>query len=146
MSTLKGIFKPKNPQKYKGNVANIHYRSSWELKTMMKLDSNPNVISWSSEELVIPYRSPIDNKIHRYFPDFMVEQINKFGKKETLVIEIKPKKETVPPVKPKKMTRRYINEALTYGKNMAKWSAAEEICSIRKWKFVIFTETELFGK
>ena len=72
MKTYKGYFKPKNPKKYKGDPTNIIYRSSWECKLMIRLDEDPNVISWGSEEIIIPYRSPIDNKIHRYFVDFIV--------------------------------------------------------------------------
>jgi hypothetical protein len=84
MSKYKGFFKPKNPDKYMGNPTNIIYRSSWELKLMIRLDEDPSIISWGSEEVVIPYRSPIDNRIHRYFVDFIVNKINRNGKKETV--------------------------------------------------------------
>lgn len=143
MKAHKGYFKPKNSKKYKGNPTNIIYRSSWELKLMMRLDEDPNIISWGSEEIVIPYRSPLDNKIHRYFVDFIVTKINKQGIKETVLIEVKPAKQTKPPKVQKNITRKYITEVKTWGVNEAKWKAAKEYCDDRKWKFYIFTEKEL---
>jgi hypothetical protein len=143
MKTYKGYFKPKNPKKYKGDPTNIIYRSSWECKLMIRLDEDPNVISWGSEEIIIPYRSPIDNKIHRYFVDFIVTKINKEGIKETILIEVKPEKQTKPPKIQKNITRKYITEVKTWGVNEAKWKAAKEYCDDRKWKFYIFTEKEL---
>ena len=144
-----GRFKPKNPSKYMGDPTNIIYRSGWEFKLMRYLDSHPNVLQWGSEELVIPYRSPIDGRMHRYFPDFLVKQINKYGNKETILIEVKPKAQTVPPdiTKAKtatgKASRRYINEVKTWGINQAKWKAAEEFCDDRGWKFQIMHEGHL---
>jgi hypothetical protein len=138
MST-KGRFKPKNPHKYKGNPANIIYRSSWELKLMNYLDTHEEVVQWSSEEFCIPYRSPIDNRIHRYFPDFWIKN----SKEEVMVIEVKPSKQTLPPAVPKKKTPRYIQEVLEYGKNQAKWKSAREFCADRNWQFVVMTEKEL---
>lgn len=138
MST-KGRFKPKNPQKYKGNPANIIYRSSWELKLMSYLDTHEEVIQWSSEEFSIPYRSPVDEKIHRYFPDFWMKR--KDG--SITVIEVKPAKQTVPPDQPAKVTRRYVQEVFEYGKNQAKWKAAREFCADRNWEFMVMTEKEL---
>lgn len=149
MVTYKGKFKPKNPSKYTGDATNIIYRSSWELKLMVLLDNHPNVIRWGSEEIAIPYESPIDGRIHRYYPDFFVEQINKDGKKERLLIEVKPKQQTQPPdinnkLTPKGMiSKKYLNEVMTYGVNQAKWKAAIEMCKDRGWKFQIMTETEL---
>jgi hypothetical protein len=141
--SYRGLFKPRNPSKYKGNPNNIIYRSSWELKLMRHLDIHPDVLFWASEELVIPYRSPIDNKIHRYYPDFYVKKRNSQGVVETLLIEVKPKKQSVPPTPQSKPTKRYLNEVMTYGINMAKWKAAKEYCEDRKWKFLVMTETEL---
>lgn len=143
MKTYKGYFKPKNPKKYKGDPTNIIYRSSWECKLMIRLDEDPNVISWGSEEIIIPYRSPIDNKIHRYFVDFIVTKINKEGIKETILIEVKPEKQTKPPKIQKNITRKYITEVKTWGVNEAKWKAAKEFCADRKYKFIILTEHEL---
>lgn len=138
----KGFFKPKNYKKYRGDPSNIIYRSRWELKLMTYLDSHPDVIEWSSEEFFIPYRSPIDNKIHRYFPDFYVKRKNKAGKTETLIIEVKPLKQTKPP-ETEKRTKRYIQEVMTWGINSSKWKCAEEFCKDRGWKFQIMTEKEL---
>ena len=143
MATYKGFFKPKNPQKYRGDPTNIIYRSGWELKLMLYLDEHKDVINWGSEELIIPYRSPIDGKVHRYFPDFIVTKINKQGLKETAIIEVKPKKQTVPPQKQSKVTKRYLTEVKNWGVNEAKWKAATEFCKDRGWSFHIFTEKEL---
>lgn len=109
---------------------------------MIYLDQHPDVISWASEEFFIPYRSPVDNKIHKYYPDFLVRKRNAQGIAETLLIEVKPAVQTKPPVV-KKKTRRYISEVKTYGVNNAKWKAAQDYCEDRKWKFVIMTEKEL---
>lgn len=139
-----GKFKPRNPKKYMGDPTNIVYRSGWELKLMVYLDKHPNVLQWGSEELVIPYRSPIDGKVHRYFTDFIVKQINKEGKTETIVIEVKPKKQTIEPTKKNSKSKRYIQEVMTWGVNSAKWLAAEAYCRDRGWKFQLMTEEDLF--
>jgi hypothetical protein len=140
-----GKFKPQNPSKYLGDSSNIVYRSHWELRLMSYLDKHPNVTKWASEEVVIPYKSPIDGRYHRYFPDFYVEQINKDNKKEKLLIEVKPKYQTVPPVvqSGKKPTRRYITEVQTWGVNKAKWEAASEFCKDKGWQFQLMTEEHL---
>jgi hypothetical protein len=143
MAPYQGYFKPKNAHKYKGDPTNIIYRSSWELKMMRHLDEHRDVISWGSEEVIIPYRSPIDGRIHRYFPDFVVTKINKEGIKETALIEVKPKSQTQPPKRQSKVTKRYITEVKTWGVNEAKWKAALEYCKDRGWSFHIFTEQEL---
>jgi len=141
--SYKGKFKPHNPQKYKGNISSITYRSLWELRFMRYLDSHPNVTDWASEEIIIPYFSPVDKKIHRYFPDFWVRTKNSDGTINTMIIEIKPDIQTRMPAKKEKVTRRYITELKTFGVNTAKWRAAEQYCSDRKWQFKILTEKEL---
>lgn len=144
-----GRFKPKNPLKYLGDPTNIIYRSSWELKLMAFLDAHPNVTRWGSEEIIIPYRSPIDGRIHRYYPDFYVEQITKDGRKEKILIEVKPKHQTLEPDAKKKLTpkgmisKKYLSEVATYGINIAKWKAAEDYCKDHGWKFQLMTENEL---
>lgn len=143
MRYKQGYFKPKNPEKYKGDPTKIVYRSQWELKLMMYLDHKVHVLWWKSEELAIPYRSPVDNRIYRYFPDFIVGLINKEGKRETVMIEVKPKAQTKEPTKPQKVSRKYINEVFTYGVNKAKWQAAENYCADRGWKFQVMTEEHL---
>jgi hypothetical protein len=138
-----GRFTPKNPQKYIGDYNNIIYRSSWECKVMDWLDRNDNVISWASEELTIPYKSPADNRFHRYFPDFLVKVKTKDGKFKTILIEVKPKRQTLPPEQKKRITKQYVNEVVTYGVNQAKWKAAEEYCLDRGWEFRVMTEEHL---
>lgn len=135
----KGRFKPKNPQKYKGDPTNIVYRSGWELKLMGYLDAHEEVVQWASEEFCIPYRSPVDNRIHRYFPDFWVKK----NDGSIMVIEVKPAVQAEPPKQPSRMTRRYVSEVFEYGKNQAKWAAARDYCDDRGWQFVVMTEKEL---
>ena len=139
----KGYFKPRNPSKYMGDPTTIIYRSSWELKLMRYLDSHSDVIKWASEEFSIPYVSPIDGKVHRYFPDFLVKKRNQNKSIETVVIEVKPKIQTTAPTVQKKANKRYIREVYTWGVNSAKWEAAKRYCDYREWKFVIMTEHEL---
>lgn len=139
----KGTFKPKNPDKYKGDPTKIIYRSRWELMVMQKLDAHPDVIQWSSEEVVIPYISPIDNRYHRYFMDFYMKRKSKEGKIEEILIEVKPFAQTKPPTVQNKVSRRYITEVQTWGVNSAKWKAAQEYCKDRGWQFQIITEKEL---
>lgn len=143
MSSYKGFFRPRNPSKYKGNPANIIYRSGWEAKFMTYLDNHPDVLEWSSEELAIPYLSPIDGKVHRYFPDFIVKRRDVHGKIEIIMVEIKPKKQTLPPTKKSRITKKYILEVQTWGINSSKWEAAEKYCKARDWRFMKLTEDEL---
>lgn len=141
--TYKGKYKPQNPEKYKGNSNNIIYRSMWERRFMKYCDTNPSVIAWASEELIIPYLSPIDKKIHRYYPDFVVRLLDKDNKIKTMVIEVKPKKETKPPRKKQKKTLKYLEEVRVWGVNDAKWKAAKEFCLEKGWEFKILTEDHL---
>jgi len=110
---------------------------------MKYLDDHPDVQLWASEELVIPYRSPIDGRVHRYFPDFWVKKINREGKQDTVVVEIKPFKETVAPTPQKNLSKRYLYEVKTWGVNSAKWKEARNYCADRGWEFIIITEKEL---
>lgn len=114
---------------------------------MSYLDVHPDIIEWASEEFCIPYRSPVDGKIHRYFPDFHIKKRDPSGAVENIVIEVKPKKQVLPPTaqktKTNKPTKRYLQEVMTYGINEAKWKAARAFCEDRKWKFIIMTEDEL---
>ena len=110
---------------------------------MNYFDRNPNVLKWASEELAIPYISPIDKRPHRYFPDFIIQVVSQDGSKKTIMIEVKPEKQTKPPEKKKRTTQRYIEEVKTYGINTAKWEAAIEYCADRKWEFQILTEREV---
>lgn len=142
--SYKGRFKPKNFEKYKGDPTNIIYRSLLERRFMKYCDDNPGIIGWSSEEVVIPYVSPIDNRIHRYFVDFMIQFKDASGAVRTVLVEVKPKSQTSPPKRPEgKLTRRFLSEVKTWGVNSAKWKAANEYCLDRKWEFKIITEKEL---
>ena len=136
-----GKYKVKNRSKYKGDSDNVFYRSGWELYCFGWCDSNKDVKQWSSEEVVIPYYYDVDKKYHRYFMDLKITYTN--GK--TVLIEIKPEKETKPPKRPDK-SKRYISEAMTYVKNMNKWEAAAEFAKDRGWGFEIWTEKELTAK
>ena len=139
-----GFFKPKNIKKYDGDPTKIFYRSRWELLYMSRLDTDPDVIKWSSEEHVIWYKSPKDGKMHRYFPDFIYTK--KVGDlKKVYMIEIKPYRQTKPPVltESKRKTKKYLNEVLTWAVNSAKWEAARHFCKNKNWKFEIITEKEL---
>ena len=138
-----GKFSPKNPQKYRGDFTNIVYRSTWECRVMTWLDNNDSIIEWGSEELVIPYRSPVDNRVHRYFPDFYVKVKQKDDTIKVMVLEVKPARQTRPPEKKKKVTKQYIQEVVTWGVNEAKWKAATEFCLDRGWTFKILTEHDL---
>lgn len=141
---LQGKFSPKNPKKYKGDPTGIIYRSGWELQFMKLMDEHPDILEWSSEEIVIKYRSPKTGKIHRYFPDFFVKKRTKTGEILTEVIEIKPKSQTIPPKKTaRKKPQKLIQEQLTYAVNRAKWQAAESFCQKNKYKFTIITEKDL---
>ena len=139
----KGKFSPKNPKKYRGDPTGIIYRSLWELKVMKYLDDNRNVLEWCSEEVAIPYISPVDNRPHRYFPDFIVVMLTPDGTTKTVMIEVKPKAQTKEPKIPSKKTRRYLTEVMTWGVNQAKWKAATEYCLDRQWEFKLITEVEL---
>ena len=139
----KGVFKPQNPSKYKGDPNNIIYRSRWEFVFMRFCDRNSEIIEWSSEEFFIPYKCRTDGKIHRYFPDFKIKWRKTNGKPIVQIIEIKPKGQTMAPTKPPRMTKRYLNEAMTWAKNKSKWEYAREWCKNRGYEFVILTEKEL---
>jgi hypothetical protein len=137
-----GQFRPKNPKKYNGDPTNIVYRSSWEHRVMKYLDDSPNIIWWASEELPIKYISPVDNKVHRYFPDFIVKLKKKDGSTKTVVMEIKPEKQTKLPKQTRK-TKRFIQETATYAVNQEKWRAADIFCKEHGWEFMVLTEKDL---
>jgi len=139
-----GLYKPVNPKKYRGNPTRIIYRSMWEKKFMIFCDHTSTIVEWGSEEIIIPYRSPIDGRVHRYYPDFYIKILTKSGKYEKYVIEVKPKRQTQKPnEKPKRKTAAWKREVLTWIKNRAKWDAAEDFCEDRQMKFKILTEDHL---
>lgn len=141
--SIKSKYKPEYPQKYKGNPNNIICRSSWERKFCRWCDLNESIISWGSEEFYIPYISPVDNRVHKYFPDFIIKVKEQSGEIKTYVIEVKPKRQTIPPQKKSRTTKSYLYEVKTYAVNQAKWKAAEEFCKDRLIEFKVITEDNL---
>lgn len=139
----KGRFSPKNPKKYRGDPTNIIYRSLWELRVMKWLDEKESVIEWQSEEIAIPYISPLDKRPHRYFPDFVAKIRQADGSVKTMLLEVKPHAQTREPKRSKRKTKQYINEVTTWGVNQAKWKSAKEFCDDRGWSFMLITEKEL---
>tara|TARA_R110002020_G_scaffold405142_5_gene615182 strand:+ start:2104 stop:2538 length:435 start_codon:yes stop_codon:yes gene_type:complete len=136
-------YKTQNPSKYIGNPTNIICRSLWERRVCKYLDENINVVRWGSEELIIPYYSPVDRKMHKYYPDFIAEIKSPNGSVKTYVIEVKPKKQTKAPEKKKKQTKSYIRECMTFAVNEAKWKSANEVCKQKGWDFIILTEDDI---
>jgi len=136
---IQGRYTPENPRKYAGNVNEIVYRSGWERQLMIQFDRNPSVVLWNSEGIIIPYRSPLDMEIHRYFPDFVVQVRGKDGKDKTWLIEVKPHAQTIMP-KQRRQTRRFLNEVATFAVNQQKWNAAELFCKEHGWEFQVLTE------
>ena len=136
-------FTPINPWKYAGDPSNIIMRSSWETRFAIWCDQNPAVLKWNSEETVVPYVCPTDNKWHRYFIDFRIQVKDKTGSLKTYLVELKPDKQTRPPEIPGRKTKRFLIEAATYVKNEAKWKAATSFAKDRGWEFIILTEKHL---
>jgi hypothetical protein len=142
--SIKSRYKPSNPRKYVGDVNNIICRSSWERRFCVWCDSNENILEWGSEEFWIPYRSPVDNRVHKYFPDFFIKVRERNGSIKKYVIEVKPHRQTQQPnPKPKRKTKSWLYEVKTYAVNQAKWKAATEFCADRLLEFKIITENEL---
>ena len=135
---LQGKYRLRLPSQYKGDSRNVVFRSSWEYKFMQWCDSRSVVEEWGSEEIAIPYISPVDGKRHRYYPDFYVKVR---GKK--YIVEVKPFRQTKEPKTQKRMTKSYINEVFTWGVNQAKWKAATEFCKDYGMEFMLITEKEL---
>ena len=134
-----GRYTVKNPKKYEGDFQKVKYRSLWERQTFKWLDNNRGVIGWSSEEVVVPYRCRTDGKVHRYFVDLFIR--TKEGK--VFLIEIKPKKQTLPPKKTSRKTKRYLTEVLTYAKNQSKWEAATAYAKKYGMTFEVWHEDTL---
>jgi len=146
--SYKGTYNPKNPNKYAGDIHSIKYRSLWERRFMVYCDTNANITKWASEEVVIPYRSPVDGKMHRYFVDFIIESKDQNGDRKVSLVEIKPKKQCKEPKQPQSGTKRqkstYIYEATTWAVNQEKWEAAREFAKERGWEFIVLTEDDIF--
>ena len=145
--TYKGRYFPTNPKKYKGNPNQIIYRSLWERKVMVYCDKNDAIIEWGSEEVIVPYLSPMDGKIHRYFPDFYMKVRQADGSTKKFIIEVKPKSQCKQPVKnPKRRTTKWFNEVKTFAINQAKWKSAREFWEDKGMEFKIFTEDHINPK
>jgi hypothetical protein len=138
----RGRFYPKHPLKYKGDPNKIIYRSSWEVRVMKYLDDNDAVVWWASEEMNVKYISPVDGRVHRYFPDFVVKVRRKDNSSTIFMLEVKPEAQTKLR-QPKRVTKQYVNEAATYAVNQAKWKYAEEFCKDHGWVFRVVTEKDL---
>lgn len=141
--SIKSIYKPSYPEKYKGDPNNIICRSSWERRFCNWCDLNESIISWGSEEFFIPYHNPEKGRVCRYFPDFIIKVKEQSGQIKTYVVEVKPKKQTLPPKQKSRVTKSYLNECRTYAVNQAKWKAAKEWCADRMIEFIVITEKEL---
>ena len=139
-----GIYKPINPKKYRGNPNQVVYRSLWERKLMVYCDNNDAVLEWGSEEVIIPYLSPWDGKLHRYFPDFYMKVNQANGSIKKFIIEVKPKAQCKPPINnPKRKTKKWFKAVQTWGVNQAKWKSATEYCNDQGMEFKILTEDHL---
>ena len=142
--TLKGKFRPQNPDKYKGDPGMILYRSSWELKFMQWCDSNDKVLWWQSEEKRIPYYDPIAKRRRTYYPDFLLARECHDGIIRETLVEVKPARQVKGPSQnPRRRSKAWLKEVYTYTTNMAKWKAAAEWCEDRGIDFQLITEKEL---
>lgn len=138
-----GVYKPINPSKWITNGRDIIFRSGLEFKVFSRLDANPSVLKLSSEEIVVPYLSPIDNKYHRYFVDLYTKIKQRDGSIKEMLIEIKPESQTREPKKQSNITKAYIHKVEQWLVNEAKWKAAKEFCKNRGWEFKFITEKNL---
>lgn len=131
-------FLPKNPNKYIGSKKELLCRSLWERRVCKFLDESSGVKKWTFEEIEIPYVHPIDKKVHRYIPDFLI-QIEKNEQKKSILVEIKPNKQ----VNLKESASK--NEKILFEINKAKWLAAKNFCDKHGMEFKILTEKEIFN-
>jgi len=135
-----GLYTPANPRKYIGNLNTIRYMSSWELEMHKFLDNNPNILEWSSEPIVIPYIKPTDGEVHRYFPDYYVKYVDKYGKVHHEIVEVKPRSQ--------RTLREGASrkEVIDYHVNQAKWKYAKVWCEERGLEFCIISERPGAGR
>lgn len=142
---VQGYFNPKNPDKYKGKTP-IIYRSSWERKFMIMCDTKEEVIIWSSEPVEIKYWSSLDNKEHKYYPDFYMK-VKKGEVFEEYLVEIKPEAQIRKPEPPKKNSKKALKSykflAEQYIKNRNKYAYAKQWAAERGWRFIVLTENSL---
>ena len=138
-----GIFHPLRPEKYRGNVNQIIFRSGLELRAFKFMDCNPNILEWSSEETIIPYKNPLTGRVSRYFVDIYAKMKDKQGNVKKFLIEIKPHSQTLPPNQKQRNMKTLRYQQAEYIKNQAKWQSASEYCSKRDMNFVLLTEKHL---
>ena len=137
-----GIYKPVHREKYRGAKL-PEYRSSWELKFFQWCDRNVNILEWSSESVIVPYVSPVDKRVHRYFVDSNI-LLREDDNIKRYLVEIKPSQQTKPPVNSsRKKKSTVIYENVMYAVNQAKWAAAEKYAKKKNMEFIILTENEL---
>jgi hypothetical protein len=145
-----GYFTPKNPEKYKGDLDKIIYRSSWELKFLVYCDTNESVVEYASEPMAIKYWSSIAKKTSNYWIDCYMATRGQDGTITKWLIEIKPDKYLHPPVAPKvlteKQTLNYARHAKAYITNTEKFKAAKSYAAKNNMRFGIITENFLFNK
>jgi ribosomal protein S30 len=103
-----------------------------------------NDLSPITEELAVPYVSPLDNRTHRYFPDFIVVVLDKNKNTKTIMVEVKPKSQTKEPPRNKNKSK-YMTEVARWGVNKKKWESAAKYCEDKGWEFKILTEADIFG-
>lgn len=142
---VQGLYTPKYPEKYVGDMSKIRYRSSWELYFMNWLDNNTAITHWASEPFCIKYIKPFStrkNQIHRYYPDFFIEYVDTFGKTHREVIEIKPKKHSKRS-RSKNPTKK-LQEDVTFAINKAKWFYAEQFCQAHGFVFKVINENDIY--
>jgi hypothetical protein len=138
-----GLYIPKHPDKYVGNINAIRYMSSWELHFHKFLDNNPNILQWSSESIKIPYVKPTTGRVHIYFPDYWLKYVTKHGELLEEIIEVKPEKQVHQPTNYGSRKTQVYNQ-LAFAINTAKWKAAGLYCQKKGIKFRIITEKHLF--
>lgn len=143
---LQGFFRPSKPEKYVGDKAQIVFRSGWERKFMSWCDNNPSVILWTSE-YPIEYYSQVDSKVRRYFVDFFIRVRSREGEEKTIMVEIKPASQIVPPKKPRTTNHlgmaRYLDACKTYQVNQDKWNAAKAYADRNGFIFTTLNEFDL---
>ena len=143
-SAQKSIYVPKNPEKWATGGRQIIARSRLEYRFFSYFDLNRTVINIASERILIPYFDPVKNKNRRYYVDLIVKYNDRNGDIKIKLIEIKMSGETVPPKKPKRVTKSYQQALATFATNQAKWKAADAYAKSRAWEFVILTEKHFF--
>jgi len=137
-----GLYHPINKEKYLGDHT-PNFRSSWERRVMWFLDNNDNIVKWGSELVTVPYMSPLDGKIHRYFVDFYAEIAGQNGERKRILIEVKPKKQLNPPKTEHRSKKTVMTETKQYVVNNAKFKAANAYATANGMLFYVFTEDDI---